>query len=264
MDFTTINSLNSYISGLKMQGLWHLRQQNGASHQDEITVDGVTFHRRDETLASIRAKLDAGGSLTEEERAYLRQHDPQAYQELLQEEQEQAAYERALRSCKTKEEADRLQMNRIGQSLSRIQTVEHDPAIPLHAKLKVAMREKRLVDAAADSMREFVASGDYDRLPSEWEEAKKKPDTPVQPPEESRNPQPEEIPEQSGKPEQPKQPEQSGKPEQPKQPEQGTEAAAGSPVQGKTEREQVHSAYRSQSTAAQPAASRHSGMNKRA
>lgn len=94
MDFTTINSLNSYISGLKMQGLWHLRQQNGASHQDEITVDGVTFHRRDETLASIRAKLDAGGSLTEEERAYLRQHDPQAYQELLQEEQEQAAYER--------------------------------------------------------------------------------------------------------------------------------------------------------------------------
>lgn len=252
MDFTTINSLNSYISGLKMQGLWHLRQQNGASHQDEITVDGVTFHRRDETLASIRAKLEAGGSLTEEERAYLRQHDPQAYQELLQEEQEQAAYERALRSCKTREEADRLQMNRIGQSLSRIQTVEHDPAIPLHAKLKVAMREKRLVDAAADSMREFVASGDYDRLPSEWEEAKKKPDTPVQPPEESRDPQPEEIPEQSGKP------------EQPKQPEQGTEAAAGSPVQGKAEREQVHSAYRSQSTAAQPAASRHSGMNKRA
>ena len=253
MDFTTINSLTSYISGLKMQGLWHLRQQNGARHQDEITVDGVTFHRRDETLASIRAKLDAGGSLTEEERAYLRQHDPQAYQELLQEEQEQAAYERALRSCKTKEEADRLQMNRIGQSLSRIQTVEHDPAIPLHAKLKVAMREKRLVDAAADSMREFVASGDYDRLPSEWEEAKKKPDAPVQPPEElpeeSRNPQPEEIPEHSGKPE---------------QPEQGTEAAAGSPVQGKTEREQVHSAYRSQSTAAQPAASRHSGMNKRA
>lgn len=256
MDFTTINSLNSYISGLKMQGLWHLRQQNGASHQDEITVDGVTFHRRDETLASIRAKLDAGGSLTEEERAYLRQHDPQAYQELLQEEQEQTAYERALRSCKTREEADRLQMNRIGQSLSRIQTVEHDPAIPLHAKLKVAMREKRLVDAAADSMREFVASGDYDRLPSEWEEAKKKPDTPVHPPEElpeeSRDPQPEEIPEQSGKP------------EQPKQPEQGTEAAAGSPVQGKAEREQVHSAYRSQSTAAQPAASRHSGMNKRA
>lgn len=252
MDFTTINSLNSYISGLKMQGMWHLRQQNGARHQDEITVDGVTFHRRDETLASIRAKLEAGGSLTEEERAYLRQHDPQAYQELLQEEQEQAAYERALRSCKTREEADRLQMNRIGQSLSRIQTVEHDPAIPLHAKLKVAMREKRLVDAAADSMREFVASGDYDRLPSEWEEAKKKPDTPVQPPEESRDPQPEEIPEQSGKP------------EQPKQPEQGTEAAAGSPAQGKAEREQVHSAYRSQSTAAQPAASRHSGMNKRA
>ena len=256
MDFTTINSLNSYISGLKMQGLWHLRQQNGASHQDEITVDGVTFHRRDETLASIRAKLDAGGSLTEEERAYLRQHDPQAYQELLQEEQEQAAYERALRSCKTREEANRLQMNRIGQSLSRIQTVEHDPAIPLHAKLKVAMREKRLVDAAADSMREFVASGDYDRLPSEWKGAKKKPDTPVQPPEElpeeSRDPQPEEIPEQSGKP------------EQPKQPEQGTEAAAGSPVQGKAEREQVHSAYRSQSTAAQPAASRHSGINKRA
>lgn len=114
------------------------------------------------------------------------------------------------------------------------------------------MREKRLVDAAADSMREFVASGDYDRLPSEWEGAKKKPDTPVQPPEESRDPQPEEIPEQSGKP------------EQPKQPEQGTEAAAGSPVQGKAGREQVHSAYRSQSTAAQPAASRHSGMNKRA
>ncbi len=59
---------------------------------------------------------------------------------------------------------------RINASLSRVQSVEHDPHIPLSKKLEIAMAEKNRVDRVAESTREFITSGEFDELPNRTEE----------------------------------------------------------------------------------------------
>ena len=138
--------------------------------------------------------MDIGGKLTQKERDYLQEHDPEAYRELVNQEREQKAYEEALRRCKTQEEAQQLQIGRINASLARVQSVEHDPHIPLSKKLEIAMAEKNRVDRVAESTREFVASGEFDELPTQSEELQANEDAldvPDPAPEESNRAEPE-------------------------------------------------------------------------
>lgn len=191
MDFSGIGNFNTYLKNLKMQTQWNLKQQTGnysakgksldqwldspmkktaEASQVQAQVDAQR-ENGDEKLREIHQKLEAGGKLTRAEREYLQTKDPQTYQELVAEEQEQKAYEQALRRCTTKEEVERLRMGRIGASLARVQSVEHNSAIPLSKKLEIAMGEKRRVDAVAESTKRFVESGEYAKLPTQAEES---------------------------------------------------------------------------------------------
>ena len=182
MDWMSVTNLNAYVKGLKLKTTWDLKQQKG-----DVTAKGTTLDewlesskpkplereqvggQRDEKLATIHAKLDVGGKLTPKERDYLKEKDPQAYQELIQEERAQKAYERALRRCKTKEEVKRMLTNSISRSMMVIGSIEHNPNISQQKKLEIAMREKRMVDSAAKATREFARRGELARLPEESE-----------------------------------------------------------------------------------------------
>lgn len=83
------------------------------------TQETAPGERGDDTLRKIHQKLDAGGRLTQKERDYLQDHDPEAYQELIKREREQKAYE----------EAQQLQVGRVNATLSRVQSIEHDPIL---------------------------------------------------------------------------------------------------------------------------------------
>lgn len=205
MDFMSIQSLNGYIKNLKLQSQWSLKQQTGqynakgttleewlgdSQRQTQETAPG---NHGDDTLRKIHQKLDVGGKLTQKERDYLQEHDPEAYRELVNQEREQKAYEEALRRCKTQEEAQQLQIGRINASLARVQSVEHDPHIPLSKKLEIAMVEKNRVDRVAESTREFIASGEFDELPTRSEELQANEDAldvPAPEPEESDRAEP--------------------------------------------------------------------------
>lgn len=186
MDFATITNLNAYVKGLKLQTTWELKQQSGdytakgrsldewldnTQAQDQTIAGQGTDDHGDDKLRKIHAKLDAGGTLTLKERDYLKEKDPQAYQDLVDEERAQKAYEQALRRCRTQEEVDRLQMNHINKSLMVVRSVEHNSHIPLQKKLEIAMHEKRSVDDVTQSTREFIRKGEYGQLPTEAEEA---------------------------------------------------------------------------------------------
>ena len=182
MDFMSIQNLNGYIKNLKLQSQWSLKQQTGQYNAKGTTLEEwlgdsqrqtqetAPEDHGDDTLRKIHQKLDVGGKLTQKERDYLQEHDPEAYRELVNQEREQKAYEEALRRCKTQEEAQQLQIGRINASLARVQSVEHDPHIPLSKKLEIAMAEKNRVDRVAESTREFVASGEFNELPTRSEE----------------------------------------------------------------------------------------------
>lgn len=131
MDLMSIQNLNGYIKNLKLQSQWSLKQQTGQYNAKGTTLEewlGDTQSqtqetapgdRGDDTLRKIHQKLDVGGKLTQKERDYLQDHDPEAYRELVNQEREQRAYEQALRRCKTQEEAQQLQIGRINASLPR-------------------------------------------------------------------------------------------------------------------------------------------------
>lgn len=184
MDWMSVTNLNAYIKGLKQKTTWDLKQQKG-----DVTAKGTSLEdwldssqskignketetpgeHRDEKLANIYAKIDVGGKLTQKERDYLREKDPQAYQDLLEEERAQKAYEQALRRCKTKEDIRRLQTNSIHRSLMVVQSIEHNPHISQQKKLEIAMWEKRMTDSVRKSTQEFVRRGEFAQLPTQEE-----------------------------------------------------------------------------------------------
>ena len=206
MDFSIIGNLNTHLKNLKMQTQWDLKRETGNYSAKGGTLDQwlddpmkktaeatqvqaqVDAQREngDDKLREIHQKLEAGGKLTLEEREYLQAKDPQTYQELVQEERQQKAYEEALRRCKTKEEVQRLQTQQVNASLTVVRSIEHNPHISMAKKLEIAMGEKRKVDAVAESTQRFMASGEFAQLPTEAEEAQANQDRePVERPQES-------------------------------------------------------------------------------
>ncbi len=177
-----VGNLHSYLKTMERQSLWERKKASGdmTAKKDPIVemlqkqVDDM--HGRNGgpdrvKLSEIHTKRQAGVSLTAEERKYLQEHDPEAYRELVQEEQEQKAYEEAMRRCKTKEDVERLKTMQLGKSMTAIKVVENNPNIPLQKKLEIAMREQRKVNNVLESTQKFVKSGAFSRLPTDAEYA---------------------------------------------------------------------------------------------
>lgn len=176
MDFSMIGSIRSYTKALDLQTKWDQKKKSGdvtahMTERDRIQQQ-VDQERGKDKLQSIKAKLDAGGKLTGDERKYLQAKDPEAYRELENQEREQKEYEKALKRCKTKEDVQRLKASRVGASLAKLKAVENNPNIPLEKKLKIFVDEKRKLDKLEESTQKFVKRGEYEQLPTENETAK--------------------------------------------------------------------------------------------
>ena len=175
-----MGSLNTYTKQLKLQTQFHLKQAKGelGAHKTleqylgEAAEDAGEKNGSDDTLRSIHQKLDAGAKLTAQERRYLQSKDPEAYAKLEASEREQKAFEQKLRQCRTKEEAQRLKMTYLNTSLVVVKAVENNSNISQAKKLEIMTQEKRRCDKLEQSAREFVRRGDYERLPTEAEQAK--------------------------------------------------------------------------------------------
>ena len=290
MNLTIMGSVNSYTKTMKLQTQWQIKQKNGDYNSHKKTLEewvnttrqalkkgqlGIDDdeEKSQQKMRSIMNKLYNGKKLTDEERRYLRIKNPQAYVKMCFTEQEQKAYERRLRRCRTKEEVQRLKMTCLASSLSTVNAVANNPHISTEKKLEVCMQEKIRCDKLQASTRAFVRSGAYHRLPSEVDLAKNKHKKPIiqtkplpKPPEKPEEPdiekpaepKPPEIP---GQPEteQPSQPDISSKPENPS-PNPKPNRPASTPGNTKPEqpkiyqskRQAAHAAYTAIYHAAQP------------
>lgn len=79
---------------------------------DKTSKNRAAIRRK---LERIRHKLMAGGRLTAEEKAFLRRYAPALYDLAMAMERERAAYEERLKNCRTKEEADRVMMEKMAE-----------------------------------------------------------------------------------------------------------------------------------------------------
>lgn len=181
MNFFMMQSLGTYTKNMAMQMKWQQKKEN-----HDFTADGSTkltdpVARQAEEIrraqadgsskisSQIRTKLAAGKKLTQEEMQYLQKNDPQTYQKAKAIEDERKSYEEELKRCETKEDVQRIRMNRTAAALSVVNSVKSNPAIPEGAKLGIIWQELQKSMALEETIGEFVKSGRYAQLPTEAE-----------------------------------------------------------------------------------------------
>jgi hypothetical protein len=122
----------------------------------------------------ISNKIMSGGTLTPDEEKYLAQNDPMTLQKYREIKAEKKNYEEKLKSCKTKDEVQKVKVEKMGEYLSQLKKVENNPCIPLSEKLAVAenilAKSKNILEAE----QKFMQSAEYAKLPTEAEEARER------------------------------------------------------------------------------------------
>ncbi len=183
MDFTTIGSVSNYVNNMKLENKWKQKKAEGnfksKANMTALEMKNASFkeyykrtaeeHEDDKLKETIDSKIAVDAELTQEEMEYLRETNPTLYNKIKSIEKEKKSYEKELKSCKTKEEVDRLKLNKVNQSLSVIKSAESDPNIPQPAKLAIAAGEMRRMNALNKISAKFYKTGGYDRLPTEEE-----------------------------------------------------------------------------------------------
>jgi len=125
--------------------------------------------RESNEYSMIYAKIQSGQELTPAEEEKLRAKDPKLYMEYKADRMEAEAYEKKLRNCRTKEEAQRLHVNRMNGKLTELKSIVNNPNIPKSEKLKQAQRILGDTTRTMEVFHSFVQSGEYKELPTEEE-----------------------------------------------------------------------------------------------
>ena len=168
MGIMWIGSASQYTKRLSLQNQWRMKKQSGdvTSHKKPLQ-DHVNFLRasdwlpdedeRDDRLSAIMTKAQAGRKLSPDEWEYLKAKYPEMYEKLRAIEKEAEGYEKALRRCKTKDEAQRLHVSKLGEILTQLKEGDSSAIIRLNRM--------------SETMTAFTKSRDYHELPTEAEEA---------------------------------------------------------------------------------------------
>ncbi|MBQ8904756.1 MAG: hypothetical protein IJY85_00120 [Ruminococcus sp.] len=181
-----MGSIGDYTKSLTLKTNWQHKKDTGRIAEKEMTPmekKNEDFKRAyaelkrheegtDKTLTEIRTKIDGGKKLTPDEMNYLRNHDPQTYQHVRKLEMETKQFERELKNCKTKDEVEKLRVQKVNESLSRIKSVSDNPNISDADKLAFTVQEQRRLDVLNKVCLKFVKTGGYAKLPTEEEKLK--------------------------------------------------------------------------------------------
>ena len=167
MDFSTIGSISQYTKTTALKTQWNLKKKSGdvTGHSkglDDFLSVNSAFSKTpeeadNEKLQKITNKVNVGAKLTDKEMEYLKEKNPQLYEKLRQIEKEQKAYEEALRHCKSKDEAQRLHMARVGEAMQAAKNGDGT----------AAYRMNRM----SESMTAFSETEEYKKLSTEAEQA---------------------------------------------------------------------------------------------
>lgn len=206
-----------------MEYKWQQKKENiGQKKREEMTPQErmlQNFQEQAEEIqksrenAKISAKIKSGGTLTPEEEQYLKQNNPGALKEYEEIKKERESYERQLENCRTKEETERLKLQKMGSFLAQAKSISNNPYIPEGKKAALLGKILAQVTNVAQAHEEFVRSAAYQNLPSEEElaeEAKEK--------NEWKEPEESEASEDQVQAEEPVQPEETGPLEEAAQP----------------------------------------------
>mgnify|MGYP000948989707 CR=1 FL=1 len=149
---------------LNERSTWTSEQFMIADFQNQLE-----HNREAEKRQKIDNKIMSGGSLSPEEISYLEKNDPVALKKYRETKEEKESYKEKLRQCKTKEEVDRVKLQKLGELESSLSSIVNDPAIPKSAKLAKAQEILAKTNNIEAAHLEFVKSADYQSMPTDEE-----------------------------------------------------------------------------------------------
>lgn len=149
---------------LNERSTWTSEQFMIADFQDQLEHNRETQKRQ-----KIDNKIMSGGSLSPEEISYLEKNDPVALKKYRETKEEKESYKEKLRQCKTKEEVDRVKLQKLGELENSLSSVVNDPTIPKSAKLAKAQEILAKTNNIEAAHLEFVKSADYQSMPTDDE-----------------------------------------------------------------------------------------------
>ena len=164
--FSLMTSINHLRKNAKLESKWEKRKQEGFS------TDGLTERQKDNVnfINAYKEQQELHPSkLTEQEMQYLQKKNPVLYQKMRAIEAEAKQYEEDLKRCKTKDEAQRIKMNKINASVASIRSVESNPNISDADKLAFAQAEQAKMREIEKITTKFIESGAYAALPTDAE-----------------------------------------------------------------------------------------------
>ncbi len=168
-------TMNTLIEEKKTKGF--LEKQANMSPEERMLEqfkEQAAQEKEAEYTTGIANKVMSGKKLSAEEIEYLQQKNPELLKKYREMQEEMKAYERQLRNCKTKEEVERVRVNKINGYLAQAKSVSNNPVIPKGEK-KAILEEimARLTNMEKVHMK-FVKSVEYKELPKEQEIAKER------------------------------------------------------------------------------------------
>ena len=164
---------------LEMTQKWEQKKSSGnilkkevkelSPEEQQLKMYQEQFEREREgnEYSSIYAKIQSGQELSPAEEDKLRTKDPKMYMEYKADRMEEEAYEKKLKNCKTKEEAERLHVNRMNGKLSELKSIVNNPNIPKSEKLKEAQRILGDTTKTTQIFYTFTKSAEFKELPTE-------------------------------------------------------------------------------------------------
>ncbi|SFQ46789.1 hypothetical protein SAMN02910358_02291 [Lachnospiraceae bacterium XBB1006] len=167
------------ISGIIPQQQWNQRNENAMLTQKEATSpadeelqtykEGIRRQREGNIYNSVYHKMMGGQRLSLSEEDTLRQRDLKVYMEYKADVEEEKAYEERLRQCKSKEEAQKMHMNKVHSNLNALRKIINDPCISKEKKVKEVQRIQGATSVSIRSFHEFADGDVYGKLPEEQE-----------------------------------------------------------------------------------------------
>lgn len=168
--------MNNFIEQKKANGFVEKKQKEMTPQERmlEQLREQAAQNQEAEKTGGIAMKVMSGKTLTVEEIEYLQQKNPELLKKYREMQMEKEAYKRQLRNCKTKEEVERVRVNKINGYLAQAKSISHNAVIP-KAEKKAMLEEivARITNIEKVHMK-FVKSVQYKELPREQEIAKER------------------------------------------------------------------------------------------
>lgn len=168
-------TMNALIEQKKTKGF--VEKQKEMSPEERMLEqfkEQAAQEKEAEYTNGIANKVMSGKTLSSEEIEYLQQKNPELLKKYREMQEEKKSYERQLRQCKTKEEVERVRVNKINGYLAQAKSISHNAVIPKGEK-KAMLEEimARLTNMEKVYVK-FVKSEQYRKMPREQEIAKER------------------------------------------------------------------------------------------